>query len=134
MTGDSQEPKRCTHCGRLWSTHGARLTDFLCLQPVAADWHARRFPKAKAGHVALKAQSELGELADALLGDDEDRRDEEPATGDVLGEAADVVICLLALIGRWYPGADLLGAVEAKLLVLVDENGTHRSSLGAMTS
>jgi hypothetical protein len=102
------------------------------LQAQVGEWHAQRFPKAKAGHVYLKAVSELGELGDALLGADVDREEEEPATGDVLGEAADVVMTMLALIGRFLPDADLLGAVWAKLGILTDPDGTHRSSIGMM--
>ena len=51
----------------------------------------------------------------------------------VLAECADVAICLLALVGRFYPDQDLLRAVEAKLRLLNDPRGTHRSSIGAMT-
>jgi hypothetical protein len=47
-------------------------------------------------------------------------------------EAILLVITMLALIGRLYPASDLLGAVEAKLIVLTDPGGCHRSSIGAM--
>jgi hypothetical protein len=83
-------------------------------------------------HVHAKSVSELGEVADALLGDDPDRSDEEPANGDVVGECADTMLTLLVLVGRFYPEADLIEAVRRKLDLLSDPTSKHRSSLGAV--
>jgi hypothetical protein len=107
-------------------------SELLNLQAQVAAWHARRFPKAKAGHVCLKATVELGELAEALLDGDEAVSTHRSPPPDVVAEAADVAITVLALIGRFYPRADLMGAVAAKLAILDDPDGTHRSSIGAM--
>jgi hypothetical protein len=119
MTNDS-EPQ----------AHEDRRTE-MCLQVAVADWHKRRFPQAKTGHVMLKVMAECGEVADALSGE-EDPRTTSTGDGDVLAEAADTVLALLVLIGRFYPGADLLGAVWAKLAILSDPDGVHRSLIGAM--
>jgi hypothetical protein len=104
----------------------------MALQDAVADWHKRRFPKAKKGHLALKVCAELGELAEALLNDDPDLSTHRFPPPSILAEAADTTLVLLALVGRFYPGADLLGAVWAKLAVLDDPDGVHRSSIGAM--
>ena len=97
------------------------------LQERAVSWHATRFPASQRRAVMLKAIAELGEVADAVLSEDSD----DPAhrnTGDgVTGEAADVVIALLVLTGRW-PGGDLMTAVARKLTIL-ETPGAHRSSL-----
>lgn len=100
------------------------------LQARAAAWHKKRFPGAERSWVCMKSTEELGELHSAVLVDIAgDYVPKDP--GDAPGEAADVMICLLALLGRWYPGHDLLDEVEKKLAILNDPNGTHRASIGA---
>lgn len=98
------------------------------LQQQVATWHAARFPTAAACNLALKAVEELGEVAEALnaelVGTDADAA----RGGTVAEEAADVVIVLLGLLGRFYPTQDLLAHVEAKLAILQDPASGHRSS------
>lgn len=95
------------------------------LQARATDWHVRRFPQAGQEHVALKAAEEIGEVASAVIGTL--GRNTATGAGDVPGEAADVVIALMVLLGRWYSPADLLEEVERKLSILTDPNSNHRS-------
>lgn len=86
------------------------MTD--ALQTRVEAWHRQRFPHATPTDVVLKALSELGEVADAVLGDDLGGK------GDVAQEAADVVVALLALVAVYTDG-DLLALVAAKLDALV---------------
>lgn len=97
------------------------------LQDRATAWHAARFPACTAEDITLKAMAELGEVADAVLAEGRDAAHPERA-GTVLAEAADVLIPLLALCGRFGHG-DLLGAVVAKLAVLETPGGTHPGCL-----
>lgn len=97
------------------------------LQDRVADWHERRFPFSVPAGIALKATEELGEVAQDVLADWFPDGVLDP--GDVPGEAADVVICLMALIGRFYTGSDLLDEVEKKLAKLNDPNSGHRSAV-----
>lgn len=99
------------------------------LQHRAAVWHRGRFPDAAVEHVALKAMSELGEVADALMADarvNAARVDGDDET-DVVAEAADVVIALLVMLGRWYPHRNLFREVLTKLVVL-ETPGAHPSA------
>jgi NTP pyrophosphatase (non-canonical NTP hydrolase) len=99
------------------------------LQSRAAIWHTARFPTCTAEDIGLKAASELGEVADAILAHGRDASHPERA-GDLAAEAADVVICLLALCGR-FTEHDLLASVSAKLELLETRGGTHAASLPA---
>ena len=91
----------------------------MSLQDRVVAYHKARFPVCTPHEVILKAMAELGEVADAAQ--------IQMPRGDLVEEAADVVITLFTLTGRWY-GADLLDAVEAKLGVLTTP-GAHRASL-----
>jgi len=96
------------------------------LQERIVRWHEERFPKAEAHHVALKAMAELGEVADSFLAEKGiDSATGKPGDG-VPGEAADVMIALMALVGRWE-GSDLLATVEKKLAIL-ETPGAHVAS------
>lgn len=104
---------------------------YAILQYRAKWWHMERFPDAQSYNVMIKATEELGEVARAVNGDlvgdpDRDRRGTAPE------EAADVVITLMALLGRWYPEYELLDMVEKKLAILCDPNSGHRSALRGM--
>ena len=96
------------------------------LQERAANWHRQRFPDADQYHVALKSMEELGEVAEAL-NSEAGRKSATATAGDVVAEAADVIICMLVLVGRWRV-ADLLDAVDRKLVTL-ETAGAHRASL-----
>jgi NTP pyrophosphatase (non-canonical NTP hydrolase) len=102
------------------------------LQSRAATWHAARFPGCAAEDIVLKAMAELGEVADAVLARGRDDSHPERA-GTVTDEAADVVIPLLALVGRFTAG-DLLAAVDAKLAILEQPGGAHPASLPERTN
>lgn len=97
------------------------------LQDRAASWHAARFPRCTPEDITLKSMAELGEVADAVLAAGRDGSHPERA-GTVLAEAADVMVTLLALCGRFGHG-DLLAAVDAKLTVLETPGGTHPGCL-----
>jgi len=97
------------------------------IQERAARWHAARFPCCTAEDIGLKAQAELGEVSDAILAGGRDGSHPERA-GNVLAEAADVVVTMLALCGRFGHG-DLLGAVNAKLSMLETPGGQHPGCL-----
>ncbi len=101
-------------------TNGMELE---ALGAMVVAWHRERFPTAGPEHVGLKLASEVGELCDevctAVL-----------APFGLIGkEAADVLICLLALLGRWYPSVDLLAEVRAKLAILTNPDSGHPSAL-----
>ena len=94
------------------------------LQRQIGQWHRRRFPAATDLEITVKACAELGELAEAVGS----RAPSSPGIrGDVLAEAADVVICLMALVDR-YDGGDLLLEAEAKWRTLSDPDSGHRSA------
>ena len=101
------------------------------LQGRAAAWHAARFPSCTPEDIALKAMAELGEVADAVLAEGRDAAHPERA-GTVLAEAADVMVTLLALCGRFGHG-DLLAAVSAKLALLETPGGPHPGCLPGRT-
>lgn len=119
----------CSHC----PTCPTRAESRAHLQGRVASWHARRFPAAQPYNVALKAMEEMGELAEALNGHlTQDATDKVTARrGEVGAEAADVAICVMVLLGRWFPDRDLLSEVEAKLATLSDPASGHRSALAA---
>lgn len=87
------------------------------------EWHEARFPAAQMEHVALKVCEEAGEVAKAING--VAGADSATGIGDVGGEAADVMIALSVLLGRWFPEIDLDVEVEQKLAVLTDPNSGH---------
>lgn len=97
------------------------------LQARAANWHYLRFPEAEPEHVVLKSIEELGEVACALNQDLDKNAKDDQGKGDVAAEAADVVITLLVLLGRWYPTRNLLEEVWRKLVTL-ETPGAHRAS------
>jgi NTP pyrophosphatase (non-canonical NTP hydrolase) len=83
----------------------------------AVQWHETRFPNRPAERVALKLASEVGELCDAVIA--KESGNEHPERADQIGaEAADVVIVLLVLLGRYYPEVDLWDEVDTKLSTL----------------
>lgn len=98
----------------------------MTLQGRAARWHEERFPKAERHHVVLKTMAELGEVADAVIARDGIDSAAGKEGDGITGEAADVVIALMALIGRWSDD-DLLTAIERKLSLL-ETPGAHKAS------
>lgn len=97
------------------------------LQLRITEWHKARFPDAEVAHVALKLGEETGEVqsgVNALVG-----KNSATGDGDLVGEAADVVICAFVLLGRWGGGEELLEAVEQKLAILTNPNSGHRAAL-----
>jgi hypothetical protein len=93
------------------------------LGDLVCDWHRERFPMAEMEHVALKACEEVGEVAKAVNG--VAGMNSAAGGGDVGAEAADVVITLLVLLGRWFPHVDLVGEVQARLAILTDPTSGH---------
>ena len=126
----SDHPACIDRCDRVAEL--IRDLGFADLQKRAVSWHTKRFPDAIPFYVALKAIAELGEMADAII----TRIGANGATGNpgdgITGEAADVVITLLVLTGRWCK-EDLLSAVDRKLKVL-ETPEAHRASIRSVTS
>jgi len=96
------------------------------LQERVATWHGERFPNATMLHVAVKMAEECGEVASAVLALDDDRT--ATGRGVVWEEAADVAVCLLVLLGRWFPEFDLLAEVDRKFAILTDPTSGHRAA------
>lgn len=101
----------------------SRAGTYRSLQDRVVEWHTKKFPTSTAERQTLKAGEELGELMAAVLSPN------RPGVGEAPAEAADVLICLFAIIGRNYPGHNVLVEVEKKLAILNDPNSGHRSSL-----
>lgn len=95
-------------------------------------WHSARFPDAIAPLVFAKASEELGEVATAMLAEI-GTTSATGKPGDVAAEAADVVIAMLALVGRWWPDRDVLVEVDRKLCRLETPNAHPASRLAAST-
>ncbi len=89
-------------------------------------WHFARFPNAKCEHVSLKLCTETAEVADAVLSDV--GMNGASGKGEVALEAADVVIALTVLLGRWYCNVDLFEEVEKKITIL-ETPGAHKASI-----
>jgi NTP pyrophosphatase (non-canonical NTP hydrolase) len=105
---------------------GERVSDNR-LVTTATKWHEARFPNATSVDLLGKAMEELGEVAEALT-IDEGRNSAKSYKGDsVVKESADVIVCLLALCGRYY-GQDVISEVIAKLEML-NTPGAHRASI-----
>jgi NTP pyrophosphatase (non-canonical NTP hydrolase) len=82
------------------------------LQSRSTAWRAQHYPDCTPTDVVAKLFEEGGELARAIIGDLEGR----PDRGDVGQEAAQVVLVVLSLVGRFYPDIDVLAEVNAELL------------------
>lgn len=98
----------------------------LGLQRRAVVWHMERFPDAEAYEVLMKTMEELGEVAGEMNADIGRNTAKERGDG-VAKESADVVVCLLVLLGRYYPTSDLLAETDLKLAKL-ETPGAHRAS------
>jgi NTP pyrophosphatase (non-canonical NTP hydrolase) len=97
------------------------------LQEAAAEWHRRRYPDADMKGQITKTVEELGELARAVNALE---HPELTVPGSAIqAEAADVLLCMYVLIGRWFPGFDLTDEARKKLAILNDPNSGHRSAL-----
>ena len=79
--------------------------------PRANAWRVGRGLSTDPPWIATKLTEEVGELASALVGDFEQR----PNRGDVVQEAAQVVIVVASLLDRVRPGVDLFAAVVAEM-------------------
>lgn len=101
------------------------------LQELVTRWHTQMFPDAIVFEVTTKASEELGECSAEVLIDKAGSMNlkEKPLNTNAPAEAADVVICLMALLGRWYPGYDLMEEVAKKMLKLTDPNSGHRAAM-----
>ena len=85
------------------------------------------FPNATVERVALKLASEAGEVCDAVIA--YASGNEHPERADQVGaEAADVLIVLLVLLGRYFPEVDLAAEVDAKLTRLEGRLASARAS------
>lgn len=95
------------------------------LQELVMRWHTQRFDEACAEWSTMKLMEEVGELAHAILYTLRGTEDEV----EIGREAADVVITLLALLGRNYPDIDIEYEVMRKLNILNDPSSGHRAAL-----
>lgn len=102
------------------------LRPFRPLQQEIADWHEARFPEAQMEHVALKVCEEAGEVAKAING--VVGSNSATGGGDVAGECADVLISMLALLGRWFPDVDLVHEAWQKVGILTNPDSGHRAA------
>jgi NTP pyrophosphatase (non-canonical NTP hydrolase) len=91
----------------------------LRLQQRAARWHIAAFPERNLDRLFAKGTEEWGEIARALVGEEEDR----PDRGDVVDECVDTVVCLLVLVGQHYSDRNLLAEVVKHLTKLEGEQG-----------
>lgn len=108
--------------------HPSKLValDFEALSQMAAGWHVQRFPAASSAELGLKLAEECGEVCRAINSDlavNSDKRDTS-----VVEECADVLIVMMALLGRWYPMVNLLDEVTKKLDILTDPASGHRAA------
>lgn len=106
------------------------ILDIDALQAAIVLWHEQRFPRAEMVHVALKTCEEAGEVARAING--VVGMNSATGRGEVGKEAADVLITLFVLLGRWFPEVDLLAEVRTKLAILIDPMSGHLASIGAV--
>ena len=82
-------------------------------------WHEERFPLAEPTHVFIKAVEELGEVAKALNA--AEGKNYSSGTHEHLAEeVADVFICLLVLLRRYFPHINIDVALLDKADQLVD--------------
>lgn len=89
------------------------------LQQHAADWHRRRWPHSEPDHVTLDAVARLGALADLVLIERGIHAHDDPEIADIVPDTAgDILVILLALIGRWWPSYDLIEEVTTRIEVL----------------
>lgn len=100
--------------------------DIAQIEKRATDWHRVRFPEAQMEHVALKVCEEAGEVAKAING--VSGMNSATGGGEVGAEAADVIVSLVVLLGRWFPYVSLAAEIDKKLTML-ETPGAHRASL-----
>lgn len=70
------------------------MSDLIDFQYEIGAWHRRRFPDATVTDCVLKLVSEVGELADAILGD------QLGGKGDMADELGDCLIVLTSIADR----------------------------------
>lgn len=96
-----------------WQARARFYADLLMTddqQALCAEWHASRFQDHDRWLILAKLTEEVGELARAVIAEHEGR----PGRGDVGQEAAQCVLVLMTLIGRFYPERDLLADVRGE--------------------
>lgn len=76
-----------------------------------------------------KATEEIGEFAREVNERFSDPSDYQGNGARMEQEAADLVLVVMALVGRWGNGTDVLDLVEAKLARLNDPMSGHRAAL-----
>lgn len=81
------------------------------IQAGCVVWHKAVHPNKEVLDLLAKLTEEVGEVARALVGELEGR----PGRGDVCDEAAECVLVLATLVGRFYPHRDLLVDAAAEL-------------------
>lgn len=89
------------------------------IQERCARWHQIAFPDRSLDRLFAKTVEELGEVAKALVGEEEDR----PGRGDVVSECADTILCLITIVGQHYPERNILSEVVRTLIQLEDKEG-----------
>jgi hypothetical protein len=85
--------------------------DMSDVQDRAAAWVLAKFPESTQADRLAKLLEEAGEFARACIGQYEQR----PGRGDVGVEAAQTVLVIASLIGRYFPDIDLFAEVRLEL-------------------
>lgn len=104
-------------------------TSIADLTDSSARWHAARYPDHTQWLQISKLLEEAGELARAAIGQHEQR----PHRGDVVEEAAQTILVVMTIIGRWYPedaGERLQRAILNELGAKKLELARHEAQAG----
>lgn len=94
-----------------WGTEHGLFIDLRLVGQVSTGWRIANGLSTHPGWVMTKATEELGEVARALVGEQEQRE----GRGDMIQETAQTIIVLASLLNIRHPEADLAKAIADEL-------------------
>jgi NTP pyrophosphatase (non-canonical NTP hydrolase) len=92
------------------------ITSMAEIQERSLAWRRKHFPETDVVHAVAKLAEEVGELARAVIAETEHRT----GRGDVVQEAAQVVLIVASIVAWTHPDRDLMEAMRSEIARLED--------------